>query len=142
MDNFVSIIGKVYEIYPKRTSDGTAVLNLRVGVKENSKANLTMVDVTMWGAAAEKAQVAIEKNSFCLFMGTLKRDSWESDGQKRTKLYVKANRFAVMGSAADFANATQDDGVENVAKKPPYVAPKPVKTNIEPENVDEDDVPF
>ena len=46
----------------------------------------TFVDVTLWGRTAEVAGEYLSKGSPLLIEGRLKYDTWEKDGQKRSKL--------------------------------------------------------
>jgi single-strand DNA-binding protein len=99
IDNHVSIVGRVYEKELRYTKNGNAVLNLRVGVKDNAKTPLTMLDVVMWGKIAEQADKMMTDKCRVLLEGVLRQDRWENnEGQKRTKLYIKSNRFLLVES--------------------------------------------
>ena len=58
----------------------------------------TFVDVTLWARTAEVANEYLSKGSQILIEGRLKLDSWEKDGQKRSKLRVVADRMLMLGS--------------------------------------------
>jgi single-strand DNA-binding protein len=57
----------------------------------------TFVDVTLWGRTAEVAGQYLSKGSSLLIEGRLKLDTWETDGQKRSKLRVVADRMQMLG---------------------------------------------
>jgi len=57
----------------------------------------TFVDVTLWGRTAEVAGEYLSKGSPILIEGRLKYDTWEKDGQKRSKLSVVAARMQMVG---------------------------------------------
>ncbi len=53
----------------------------------------TFVDVTFFGRMAESVSQYLSKGSPIFIEGRLKLDTWEKDGQKRSKLYVIADRM-------------------------------------------------
>ena len=57
----------------------------------------TFVDVTLWGRTAEIASQYLSKGSPVLIEGRLKLDTWETDGQKRSKLRVVGERMQMLG---------------------------------------------
>jgi single-strand DNA-binding protein len=82
---------------------GTAVSDIRMAVNDRVKRNdqwvdeATFVDVTLWARTAEVANEYLSKGSQILIEGRLKLDSWEKDGQKRSKLRVVADRMVMLG---------------------------------------------
>ena len=85
---------------------GTAVADLGVAVNETyrNKAgetveNTVFVDVVAWGRQAETCGEYLSKGSPVLVEGRLQLDSWETQqGEKRSKLRVKADRVQFLGS--------------------------------------------
>ena len=55
-------------------------------------------DVTVWGRNAEVLRDYTRKGSSILVEGRLKQDTWEQDGQKRSKVKVVADRVLLLGS--------------------------------------------
>jgi single-strand DNA-binding protein len=82
---------------------GTAVSEIGLAVNDRVKRNdqwvdeTTFVDITMWGRTAEVANEYLSKGSPVLIEGRLKLDSWEKDGQKRSKLRVVCERMQMLG---------------------------------------------
>ena len=82
---------------------GTAVSEIGMAVNDRVKRNdqwvdeATFVDVTLWGRTAEVANEYLSKGSSVLIEGRLKLDTWEKDGQKRSKLRVVADRMQMLG---------------------------------------------
>ena len=82
---------------------GTAVSEIGLAVNDRVKRNdqwvdeTTFVDVTMWGRTAEVANEYLSKGAPVLIEGRLKLDSWEKDGQKRSKLKVIGERMQMLG---------------------------------------------
>jgi single-strand DNA-binding protein len=83
---------------------GTAVSEIGLAVNDRVKRNdqwvdeTTFVDVTMWGRTAEVANEYLSKGSPVLIEGRLKLDTWEKEGQKRSKLRVVCERMQMLGS--------------------------------------------
>jgi single-strand DNA-binding protein len=82
---------------------GTAVSEIGLAVNDRVKRGdqwvdeTTFVDVTMWGRTAEVANEYLSKGAPVLIEGRLKLDSWEKDGQKRSKLRVVCERMQMLG---------------------------------------------
>ena len=82
---------------------GTAVSEIGLAVNDRVKKNdqwvdeATFVDITLWGRTAEVANEYLSKGSSVLIEGRLKLDTWEKDGQKRSKLRVVADKMQMVG---------------------------------------------
>jgi single-strand DNA-binding protein len=83
---------------------GMAVTDLGLAVNEKRKGpngdwieEATFVDVTAWGRNAEIASEYLTKGSPVLIEGRLKLDTWEKDGQKRSKLKVVCEVLRLVG---------------------------------------------
>lgn len=83
---------------------GMAVVDIGLAVNDRRKdANgswieeATFVDITLWGRNAEIVSEYCRKGSSVLIEGRLKLDSWETDGQKRSKLKVVGERVNLLG---------------------------------------------
>ena len=59
------------------------------------------VDVTMFGRTAEIAGEYLAKGEPVFIEGRLKFDTWEKEGQKRSKLYVICDKLQLMGSKSE-----------------------------------------
>lgn len=84
-------------------SSGTAVSEIGLAVNDRVKRNdqwvdeTTFVDITLWGRTAEVANEYLSKGSSVLIEGRLKYDTWEKDGQKRSKLRVVGEKMQMLG---------------------------------------------
>ena len=82
---------------------GSAVSEIGLAVNDRVKKGdqwvdeTTFVDVTLWGRTAEVANEYLSKGSSVLIEGRLKLDSWEKDGQKRSKLRVIFEKMQMLG---------------------------------------------
>lgn len=83
------------------TDIGLAVNDRRKDANGNSIDETTFVDITVWGRSAEILAEYTRKGSNILIEGRLKLDSWETDGQKRSKLKVVAERVVLMNGRGD-----------------------------------------
>jgi single-strand DNA-binding protein len=65
----------------------------------------TFVDVTFFGRMAELVSEYLTKGSPIFIEGRLKLDTWEKDGQKRSKLYVIAERMQFLSGKPEGGTA-------------------------------------
>lgn len=120
---------------------GTAVCEIGLAVNDRVKRGdqwvdeTTFVDVTLWARTAEVAQQYLSKGSPVLIEGRLKLDTWEKEGQKRSKLRVIADKMQMLGGREGGGGsrprqsdsyATQEESYSNPSYSPPA----------------EDDIPF
>ena len=94
-------------------------------------ATTVFVDIEVWARQAETCAEYLCKGSPIFVEGRLKLDQWENQqGEKRSKLRVRADRVQFLGSPkrTDEADATSDG------------APQP--TSADASVADDDDIPF
>ncbi len=104
--NRVILIGNLTrDVDLRSTQGGTSVADVGLAVTDRRKSQsgewieeTTFVDVTLWGRTAEVACEYLGKGSQVLFEGRLKLETWETDGQKRSKLKVVAEKMTMLGS--------------------------------------------
>ena len=120
--NKVMLIGNLTRDPELRyTPSNTAVAELGLAVNRtyqdksgNKQEDVTFVDVTVWGRAAENCSEYISKGAPVFIEGRLTLDTWENDdGQKRSKLKVTAQRVDFLGGSNTVQQSegvdTQDD---------------------------------
>lgn len=113
---------------------GTAVAEIGMAINDRVKKGdqwideTTFVDITLWGRTAEVANEYLSKGSPALVEGRLKLDTWEKDGQKRSKLKVVGDKMQLLGGKSD---SSQQGG---------YQSRDSVSAPASP--VDEDPIPF
>ena len=82
---------------------GTAVSDIGLAINDRVKKGnewvdeTTFVDVTLWARTAEVANEYLSKGSSVLIEGRLRLETWEKDGQKRSKLKVVADKMQMLG---------------------------------------------
>jgi single-strand DNA-binding protein len=104
--NRVILLGNVTRnIELRYTGNNLAVTELGLAVNDRRKnqagewvEETTFVDVTLWGRTAEIAGEFLTKGSPVMIEGRLKLDTWEQEGQKRSKLRVVGERMQMIGA--------------------------------------------
>jgi single-strand DNA-binding protein len=86
------------------TPKGTAVGDLAIAINDSYKAQdgtiketVTYVDIEVWGRQAETCKQYLAKGRPIFVEGQLKLDQWEQEGQKKSKLRVRADRVQFLG---------------------------------------------
>jgi len=115
---------------------GTAVSEIGLAINDRVKRNeqwvdeTTFVDVTLWARTAEVANEYLSKGSSVLIEGRLKLDTWEKDGQKRSKLHVVGEKMQMLGGRGGGGGGRQGGGstdaqqeYSSAASAQPSVAP-------------------
>lgn len=103
--NRVVLMGNVTrDIELKYLQSGTAVTEIGMAMNDRRKTQSgewvdepVFVDVTLWGRTAEIASEYLSKGTPVFIEGRLKYDTWEADGQKRSKLRVVGERMQLIG---------------------------------------------
>lgn len=142
--NRVILVGNITrDIELRYTANGTAVTEVGLAVNDRRKnpqgewvEETTFVDVTMWGRTAQVANDYLGKGSPCLIEGRLKLDTWESEGQKRSKLRVVCERMQMLGQRGPGGGGGGGGQGQSAYSQPaPDQAPAPTAPM-------DDDIPF
>lgn len=112
--NRVVLLGNLTrDVEVRYLQSGMAVTDIGLAVNDRRKNQAgewveqpTFVDVTLWGRTAEVAGEYLTKGSPILIEGRLKLDTWESDGQKRSKLKVVGERMQMLGKPKTGSDTT------------------------------------
>jgi single-strand DNA-binding protein len=121
---------------------GAAVSEIALAVNDRVKRGdqwvdeTTYVDVTLWSRTAEIANEYLTKGSSVLIEGRLKLDTWEKDGQKRSKLRVVADKMQMLGGKAGGGSPSPRSGGND------YGAPVDSYSQAGPSSPADDDIPF
>ncbi len=141
--NRVILVGNITrDIELKYTQTSLAVTEIGLAVNDRRKnqagewiEETTFVDVTLWGRTAEIAGEYLGKGSSVLIEGRLKLDTWEKEGQKRSKLRVVGERMQMLGGRGNGENRGSSGSQGNQTSQPASVeAPSATAPD--------DDVPF
>jgi single-strand DNA-binding protein len=99
-DNNVTVIGNVTRDPELRfTPSGMAIASFGVAVNrrwQNRQTNeweerVSFFDVKCWAQLGENVSASVQKGSRVIVTGRLEQDSWEQDGQKRSKIEIIAD---------------------------------------------------
>jgi len=105
MSNFnkVILLGRLTREPELRfTNSGTAVCSFGLAVNEKYKSGdewqekVHFVDISVWGKAGENVAQYLKKGSQALIDGKLNYQTWEAQGEKKSKLEVVANNIQFM----------------------------------------------
>jgi single-strand DNA-binding protein len=157
--NRVILLGNITrDIEVKYLQSGMAVTEIGLAVNDRRKnqqgewiEETTFVDVTLWGRTAEIASEYLNKGSQVMIEGRLKLDTWETDGQKRSKLKVVGEKMVLCGArggggggrGGGGGSQQYDDGGEyGEPSGPPSRAPARSAAPTAPPPPTGDDIPF
>jgi single-strand DNA-binding protein len=104
MYNKVVLIGNVVKDVETKELSSSSVSRIRLAVDDPFREkNTVYIDCEAWGDQATFAQKWLKKGSGVIVDGRLCMDSWEKDGKKETKIFVKAQeiRFSNVGSKSE-----------------------------------------
>ena len=154
--NRVILLGNLTrDVEIRYLQSGMAVADIGVAVNDRRKnqqgewvEEATFVDVTLWGRTAEIAGEYLSKGSPIFIEGRLKYDTWEKDGQKRSKLSVVCERMQLVGSrggggggggrgqqnnyddGGDYGEPSGPPARSNQRSAPPSAPPPPTQDEI------------
>jgi len=133
---------------------GMAVTDIGLAVNDRRKdpnggwiEEVTFVDITVWGRNAEILSEYTRKGSQILVEGRLKMDSWEQEGQKRSRLKVVAERTVLLGNRAGSsdgggASAGQGYNKPGVGGRPYGNTASSYEEQLPPDAPSDNDIPF
>ena len=143
--NRVILVGNITrDIELKYTQSSLAVTEIGLAVNDRRKnqagewiEETTFVDVTLWGRTAEIAGEYLGKGSSVLIEGRLKLDTWEKEGQKKSKLRVVGERMQMLGGRGN------KEGGSRPSQDNQYSQPATVESSSgSNDGPPDDDVPF
>jgi single-strand DNA-binding protein len=140
----------------KYTPKGTAVCDLGLAINDSYKAQdgtiketVTFVDVEVWGRTAENCKQYLTKGRPVFIEGQLRLDQWEQDGQKRSKMKVRALTVQFLGGGPGGGSGggggeRRSSGGGMDQRPPSSGSSRPPATTSEdrPPLPDDDDIPF
>lgn len=152
--NRVILVGNLTrDVELRYTASSMAVCDLGLAVNDRRKnaqgewvEETTFVDVTLWGRTAEVAGEYLKKGAPVLIEGRLKLDTWETDGQKRSKLKVVGEKMQMLGgrggSGGPSRSASYEEGEYGGEAQESYGAARAPASRGAPPPPQEDDIPF
>lgn len=103
--NIVALVGRLTKnVELKYTSGGMAIANISLAINKRQKVNnewqekASFFDCTYFGKSAEAVCQYLTKGKQVSIQGSLDQQSWEKDGQKRSKVVIIVNSLSLLGS--------------------------------------------
>jgi single-strand DNA-binding protein len=148
--NRVILVGNLTrDVELKYLQSGMAVTEIGLAVNNRRKAasgewveEPVFVDITLWGRTAEVASEYLGKGSSVLIEGRLKLDTWESEGQKRSKLRVVGERLQMLGARSGSNSSSSSSSRASGFHDGEYGEPAGVEASSASPVSEPDDVPF
>ena len=119
------------------------------GADGNWQEATDFIDVVAWGPLGERVAQYLSKGRPCLVNGRLQSRSWETDGQKRSKVEVVAQDVTFLGGAGGGDGSSNAGGGYSKSDSDGGSKPQPSKKkddvvvdNIGDEPINLDDIPF
>ena len=137
----------------RHTPSGRAVTDITLAINDRRKLpsgelvdDVAFVDITLWERQAEVVCEYTTKGSPLLVEGRLKQDTWESEGQKRSKLKVVGDRAVLLSTGSSRGDAEGGGYPRQNTRSSGYSAPpshhQQQQDYYDDAPVDGDDVPF
>jgi single-strand DNA-binding protein len=96
------IIGNLARDPESRKAGESNVTRLVVAVNDpRQKDKVSYIDVEAWSKLGDICQQYLSKGRQVLAEGRLVQDTWEKDGKKQSKLYVKADNVQFLGGKGE-----------------------------------------
>lgn len=135
MYNKVILIGNVVKDVESKSVKDTSLAKFRLAVDDPFKKDSVLyIDVEAWDKQAEFATKWLKKGKGVIVDGRLCMDSWEKDGKKESKIFIKA---------ADIRFSNVGIGKSEDVESKPQQEKNAKKTQQATQNDDEfSDVPF
>jgi single-strand DNA-binding protein len=152
--NRVMLIGNLTRDPEQRfTPKGTAVveiglaINRRYLVENETKEEVTYVDITFWGRQAETINQYCKKGRSLYVEGRLQLDTWDdkTTGQKRSRMRVVGESFQFLGQREGGGGSSDggSGGGSNYSSRQASNSPASAPMAAEPPPFDGDDeIPF
>lgn len=105
----------------KSTKSGKNVCSFTVAVDKRGKdAGTNFIDCVAWEGRAETISKYFKKGSPIGITGRLDQQSWEQDGQKRSKLVLIVDDFTFLANKSDNDNSSEDSTPVEVPEEIDY----------------------
>ena len=112
----------------KTIGNDKKVCKMRVCVSSQNAKTKNFIDVEAWDRQAEVCSQYLKKGREVLIQGELCMDTWEKDGKKASKHFIRANTIQFLGGGEKKDGAPQDAPAKGQQK--------------EDSSYGEDDIPF
>lgn len=108
MSSNVSMVGRLTKDPEAKQLKNTLVSNFSLAVNEG-KEEVNYIECSGFGKTAEIIQSYCKKGKLVFITGRLKQETWEQEGNKRSKLKVIVNSIKNLESKESKSDSFQDD---------------------------------
>lgn len=148
--NKVTLMGNLTRDPELRTTqNGNSVCNFSLAVNRTwrnadgeQQEEVDFIDCVAWGKAGELIEQYTNKGRPLLVSGRLKQDTWEQEGNKRSKLEVVVEDFNFVGGGGDDAGESSSPKSESKDSKGNKDKQEDVQIEDLDDDVDLSEVPF
>lgn len=151
--NKVTLMGNLVRDPELRTTPGgQSVCNFSLAVNRTwrgadgqNQESVSYIDCVAWGKPGEILSQYLQKGRPVLVSGRLDQRSWESDGQKRSKIEVVVEDFNFIDGGnrgGDSGSSSYDDSNDSGSKAASRKKKDEVVEDISDEPINLDDIPF
>ena len=126
-------------------SDLRQIVPLKTRQTGATTQEVCFVDVDVWGAQGENCQKYLQKGRSVLVEGRLKLDTWEQDGQKRSRHSIVADRVTFMQGGQEEGESQSNSSAEDDLSAPAAASTAPATGEVDLKGQQrpfEDDLPF
>ncbi len=135
--NRVMLMGNITrDIELRYLPSGMAVSEFGLAVNEKRKNNdgqwvddVNFFDITLFGRTAEVASEYLSKGSPIFIEGRLKHDTWEKDGQKRSKVKVIGEKMQMIGGRHEGGGSHSGNNPSGSVREPEAAPHRYVNAN-------------
>lgn len=127
---FSGNVGRDPEI--REFGDGKSVANFSIAV-EGRKGETLWMAVKVWGKPSAVIAQYVHKGSQIIVSGELQQETWEKDGEQKSRLALNCQNFTLLGK--------KDSGASSGSSAATKRAPKPQSRSQNPDPIDEE-IPF
>jgi single-strand DNA-binding protein len=119
--NIVALVGRLTRPCEMRyTNTGFAICSFTLAVNRRKKSqdgswndSVSFFDCSYFGKAAEGVSQYLTKGQQVSVQGYLDQQTWETNGQKRSKVVVIVNSLSLLGSSSNNRQAYVNNGNQN-----------------------------
>jgi single-strand DNA-binding protein len=116
---FTGYVGKDPEC--KYFESGTAVAEFSIAIsypkrKGGEEKEALWLSVKVWGKQVDNVANLIKKGSHVLLQGELEQETWEKDGDKRSKLVLSCRSFQLLDSKSQAGGNASGGGAKSSSK--------------------------
>lgn len=92
------------------------VCNVRMCISQSSAKQPCFMDVELWNKQADIAEQYLKKGRAITIQGELCSNSWEHDGKKYNKVFIRGNNFTFLNTGKDKQDQDSSQGKSEGAK--------------------------